>query len=1014
MKTKLLLKIAVIVVITLFSFGANAQDASKNVKQKITNERGKPSLIVFNETSSYKSSDEQKALKEQLELNDNSSFSIIKTETDHLGIDHQKFQLYHQRIKVEFSTYTIHSKSGKLKSMSGDYYDVNNLSVKPTLSKEQAFTLALKNIGASNYLWESAEEANLMNYQKPVGELVILPIVDEDNKGKKTERFRLAYKFDIYATNPVSRGDIYIDAINGESLFYNATIKHLNEFSAISKKTLASKTVLVTALVGANADSRYSGTQSIETKLSGSTYILSDDTRGGGVQTFNMKKGTNYSAAVNFTDADNNWTKAEYQNLNKDDGALDAHWGAEMTYDYWKNVHGRNSFNNAGATIKSYVHYSSNYNNAYWNGSVMTYGDGSGTLTAGSGGFDILTSLDVAGHEIGHAVCSNTANLAYQNESGALNEALSDIWGACIEYYADPNKQRWLIGEDIERRSGHLALRSMSNPKTERQPDTYGGTNWVSPKGRPNSSNDYGGVHTNSGVLNHWFYILTEGKTGTNDKGDSYNVSGILIDKAAKITFRMENLYLSSNSTYADARIFGIRAAEELYGAGSAEVIASTNAFYAVGVGAAYSGSTDTIAPSNPTNLVASNITQTTTDLAWTASTDNIAVVGYDVFRGATKIGSSTNTTYSVTELTANTNYTFTVKAKDAAGNVSGASNSVPVTTLAIPVDTEVPSNPTNLVASNITQTTTDLNWTASTDNMAVTAYDVFNGLTLIGSSATNSYSVTGLTANTNYSFTVKAKDAAGNVSGVSNSVPVTTLAVSLIYCTSEGGGSSNHNIQNVTFGTINNSSSTNSTYDDFTANSTDVQPNSSYTITITPYTTSRKYKEGYAVFIDFNGDKDFDDAGETVFTSSPTNATFVSGLISIPSNATIGNTRMRVSMKYNGIPKACETFSGGQVEDYSVNITAVAGIISEKTITNSSNDSSYLTLYPNPVKEIVTITILDNKEGEYKIYNNVGYEVQNGRTSGGEINVNTLKNGIYILKFNNGENTFTKTFVKN
>jgi Zn-dependent metalloprotease len=96
--------------------------------------------------------------------------------------------------------------------------------------------------------------------------------------------------------------------------------------------------------------------------------------------------------------------------------------GAEKTYDYWTSVHGRNSFDNAGAAIKSYVHYSSNYDNAYWNGSVMTYGDGSGTY------FDILTSIDVAAHEIGHAICSNTANLAYQPESGAMNEAFSDIW----------------------------------------------------------------------------------------------------------------------------------------------------------------------------------------------------------------------------------------------------------------------------------------------------------------------------------------------------------------------------------------------------------------------------------------------------------------------------------------------------------------------------------------------------------------------------------------------------------
>lgn len=566
-----------------FAFNANAQDANKNVKQKFMDERGKPSLITFNENSSYKATDAQNAFKEQLQLKDNSSFSKVKSETDKLGVSHDKFQLFYQGIKVEFSTYTLHSKAGKLESMSGEFYQLDNINTRASLPKEQAFARALKQVGAAKYLWENAAEANFNNYKKPTGDLVILPLVDEDNTGKKVEQFRLAYKFDIYATNPVSRGDIYIDAVTGATLFYNATIKHLGEFGHGNKKSDSKSQKVTSAAVAANAATRYSGTQSIETTLSGTSYVLSDATRGNGIMTYNMKKGTNYSTAVNFTDVDNNWTAAEFNNVNKDNGALDAHWGAEKTYDYWTTVHGRNSFDNAGAAIKSYVHYSSNYDNAYRNGSVMTYGDGSGTY------FDILTSIDVAGHEIGHAVCSNTANLAYQLESGAMNEAFSDIWGACIEYYAAPNKQKWLIGEDIERRAGHLALRSMSNPKSEGQPDTYGGTNWVNQvKCRPSSRNDNCGVHTNSGVLNHWFYILTDGKTGTNDKGSSYSVTGIGIDKAAKIAYRLESVYLSANSTYANARTFGIQAAIDLYGAGSPEVIATTNAFYAVGVGAAY------------------------------------------------------------------------------------------------------------------------------------------------------------------------------------------------------------------------------------------------------------------------------------------------------------------------------------------------------------------------------------------------------------------------------------------
>ncbi|WP_371414605.1 M4 family metallopeptidase [Flavobacterium sp. 140616W15] len=670
------------------------------------------------------------------------------------------------------------------------------------------------------------------------------------------------------------------------------------------------------AFVAANAATRYSGTQVIQTTLSGSSYILADATRGLGINTYNMKKGTSYTAAVNFTDADNNWTAAEYANTNKDNGALDAHWGAEKTYDYWSTVHGRNSFNNAGAIIKSYVHYSNAYDNAYWDGSVMTYGDGSGTY------FDILTAIDVAGHEIGHAVCTYTANLAYQKESGAMNEGFSDIWGACIEYYAAPSKSIWLIGEDIERRAGHLSLRSMSNPKAEGQPDTYGGTNWkVINCGTPTQANDYCGVHTNSGVLNHWFYILSVGKTGTNDIGSSYSVTGITIDKAAKIAYRLESVYLTANSTFANARTSGIQSAIDLYGAGSPEVIATTDAFYAVGVGASYVGSTDTIAPTAPTALAASGTTGTTTNLSWTAATDNVAVTGYDIYQGTTLKGSSTTTTYTVT----------------------------------------------------------------------------------------------GLTALTAYSFSVKAKDAAGNVSPASNTVNVTTLANTVTYCASQGNNTADERIGKVVFGTINNTSTGTAGYENFTSISTNVAAGTAYTITITPAWTSTTYSEGYAVFIDYNQDGDFADTGETVWTKATSTTTPVTGTITIPASATLGTTRLRVAMKYNGIPTSCEAFSYGQVEDYSVNITAAGAIVTPEVTAGliETNDNTSFALYPNPVNNELNVSLAKSDGATFRITNNLGQQVTAGQLSGTSIDVSSLNTGIYIIELNNGGKRIVKKFVK-
>jgi Zn-dependent metalloprotease/chitodextrinase len=793
--------------------------------------------------------------------------------------------------------------------MSGEYYNIGDIDVQPSLSADAALNRAIAQIGAREYLWDDFAEASKLNYRRPTGELVLLPI-----NGKQV---KLAYKFDIYATAPVSRGDVYVDAKNGEILFYNATIKHVGEHSH-GKNMIGGNTVDMfkapSMVVAANAATRYSGTQTIQTLLSGSSYILHDNTRGGGMQTYNMKKGTNYSSAVNFTDVDNNWTAAEFNNTNKDNAALDAHWGAEMTYDYFSTVHSRNSFNNAGAKINSYVHYSSNYNNAYWDGSRMTYGDGSG-----SGGFNALTSLDVAAHEIGHAVCTYTANLAYQKESGAMNEGFSDIWAACVEFFAAPSKQPWLIGEDIEMRSGHVALRSMSNPNAEGQPDTYGGTYWINPNCTPTQSNDYCGVHTNSGVLNHWFYILSVGKSGTNDIGNAFNVTGITVDKAAKIAYRTEANYLSANSTFANARTYSIQSATELYGAGSAEVIATTNAWYAVGVGAAYSG---------------------------------------------------------------------------------GGSDTTP------------PSTPTNLAASGTTSSSTNLTWTASTDNVAVTGYNIYNGSTLVTTATTNSATVAGLTASTAYTFTVKAKDAAGNLSASSNAVNVTTLSGGTTYCASKGNSVVDEYIDYVALNGMTNTTGANAGYGNFTALVANL-PYGSNTIVFSAGFTGSAYTEYWSIWIDYNKNGTFE-TSEKVVTGSSSSSGNLSSTFTVPTTALAGNTRMRVQMKYGSTSTACETFTYGEVEDYTVNIgaSAITTVTGDATIADESNVFDF-DMYPNPTENTLSIRMLDNRSVSYQIFNLMGQSLKTGKLSQQDINVADLASGLYILEVNDGQKAITKKFAK-
>ena len=187
----------------------------------------------------------------------------------------------------------------------------------------------------------------------------------------------------------------------------------------------------------------------------------------------------------------------------------------------------------------------------------------------------------------------------------------------------------------------------------------------------------------------------------------------------------------------------------------------------------------DTEAPTVPTALIANNITTTSVSLNWTAATDNVAVIDYEVFQDGVSIGLTGGTaTFEVSALAPETDYNFTVVALDAATNVSAQSNNLSISTLALP-DTEAPTVPTALIANSITTTSITLNWTAATDNVAVTDYEVFQeGVSLGLSGGTTTFLVDGLTPETAYNFTVAALDASANTSGQSNSISVNTLAI--------------------------------------------------------------------------------------------------------------------------------------------------------------------------------------------------------------------------------------------
>ncbi|MDF6042346.1 M4 family metallopeptidase [Streptomyces sp. JH14] len=338
----------------------------------------------------------------------------------------------------------------------------------------------------------------------------------------------------------------------------------------------------------ASGDGRslYSGTVALETTLSGSTYQLKDATRGntysGDAQ--NKTDGCilticwSRAPAVLFTDADNHWGTGT--TADRASAAVDAQYGTDSTWDYYKNVHGRNGIAGDGKGSYNRVHYGKNYNNAFWDDTCfcMTYGDGDGST------FGPLVALDVAGHEMSHGVTSTTAGLTYSGESGGLNEATSDIFGTLVEFHAnnpqDPGD--YLIGEKIVKPGfGKAALRFMDQPSK----DGNSADCWSSSVGNLD-------VHYSSGVANHFAYLLAEGSGskvigGVQHNGTTCNgasLSGIGKDKLGKIWYRALTVYMTSSTKYAGARTATLNAAKDLYGAGSAEQNAVAAAWSAVSV----------------------------------------------------------------------------------------------------------------------------------------------------------------------------------------------------------------------------------------------------------------------------------------------------------------------------------------------------------------------------------------------------------------------------------------------
>ncbi|MFF0510467.1 M4 family metallopeptidase [Streptomyces sp. NPDC004250] len=336
-----------------------------------------------------------------------------------------------------------------------------------------------------------------------------------------------------------------------------------------------------------DGESLYGGKVPLETTSSGSSYQLKDPTRGA-TYTGDAENQTDLcflgiclvrAPSTLFTDADNHWGTGSAGD--RASAAVDAQYGTDVTWDYYKDVHGRSGIAGDGKGSYNRVHYGNKYNNAFWDDSCfcMTYGDGDGST------FGPLVSLDVAGHEMSHGVTSSTAALTYSGESGGLNEATSDIFGTLVEWHAgnatDPGD--YLIGEKVVRSGfGRDALRYMDKPSR----DGSSADCWSTAVGDLD-------VHYSSGIANHFAYLLAEGSGARTVGGvryssptcDGSSVSGIGRDKLGDVWYRALTVYMTSSTDYAGARAATLSAAGDLYGTDSAEYAAVGAAWSAVSVG---------------------------------------------------------------------------------------------------------------------------------------------------------------------------------------------------------------------------------------------------------------------------------------------------------------------------------------------------------------------------------------------------------------------------------------------
>ncbi|ARU60625.1 bacillolysin [Tumebacillus avium] len=435
------------------------------------------------------------------------NFKFKKSHKDENGTTHTKLAQTINGIPVYASEVIVHEANGDVVGVTGGFQTLSADATAASVSDAAAVKAAVAETGYTGDLSRPSK-----------AELMFLP---------QGDKAALAYKVNVnYIAEAPGNWTVFVSAVDGSIL--EAT-NHVHAGTG-------------TGVLG--------DVKTIQTTLTSGQYYLEDRSKymytqkGSTIKTYTFNGGT--SSQYYMTDADNNY------NASNQRAGVDAHYYAGKVYDYYYSSLGRNSYDGAGKTIISGVNYSSRYNNAFWEGTQMVYGDGDGsTFIALSGAYDVVA------HELTHAVTEYESGLIYQNQSGALNESWSDAMASVMD------SGDWLIGEDVYTPgvSGD-ALRSMSNPAAYGQPAHM--NSYV------NTSSDNGGVHTNSGIPNKAFYNFATAI-------GSRTIAG-------KIWYTANRDYMTSSTNFAGARAATLQATAALYGSTSSYYTALKTAWSNVGV----------------------------------------------------------------------------------------------------------------------------------------------------------------------------------------------------------------------------------------------------------------------------------------------------------------------------------------------------------------------------------------------------------------------------------------------